>query len=79
MHFFLLSAGLLIDVNYILVKQLTQKENLQTARAGSKGEKRKESEKKEAEAEDDKLLGLHSGNNVSKTETEWLQKGKKNK
>lgn len=29
--------------------------------------------------EDDKLLGLHSGNNVSKTETEWLKKGKKNK
>lgn len=37
---FFLSVGLLIGVNYILVKQVTQKENLQTARAGSKGEKR---------------------------------------
>lgn len=62
---FFLSAGLLTDVNYILVKQLTQKKNLQQQRE-AKVRKKKKQRRRKLRPEDDKLLGLHSGNQCFK-------------
>lgn len=75
---FFLSAGLLTDVNYILVKQLTQKKNLQQQRE-AKVRKKKSKEEGSWGRRMINCWDYTVETNVSKTETEWLKKGKKNK